>query len=300
MKIEIEHLRRLGFGVDEITRRLSMESNPPSHKCIARTLKDLEDSLYECFILDNFHEFERKYKVLTLSAKASIRKSGSVVVEFAFNPLRKLALKEDVRILPYFSRDFSKVMIMRVADSKEKLHAKQNSANLSFFISRFLEKRDNLPRKVDLAIPLECFSLSDIDSICDKDGQKIFKMLKSMNWTLGEIRPTDRNGMGDLYAVSPSNKKFLIEVTTEGKNMTFSKQIRKFLRQRLAGKAFLQSAVAKKLGAFNILILWDGLVAENVVTNQFKEACIANNVALILTSFDDDWEGKVSEEISKL
>lgn len=189
------------------------------------------------------------------------------------------------------------MLIQKSQSSKIKLCSYGNQNKISFSFSRFVENKELLPTKVNLIIPLQSFGISEEETISDKDGRQLYILLKDLRWKLDKRRITDRMQFGDLFAISPNKKRFIFEITKEGKEMEISGQIRKFLRQRLAGKAFLQATKAKNQKAQYVMVLWKGLLEKNVISEDFLSACRSHKIKLIFTKFERNWEKEVISRI---
>lgn len=293
----IKHFTKLGFGNIEIQRRLKAEGIQISTSSIYRTALKFQDACKREIVIK---EFERILTddCLKLHGKIYKSKDRGIYVMFALDPLRKLAVSNEIRVTPYFSSDYSQLLIKRCQDSKIKLYARPNGQAISLSFGRFVHSNKPFPDKIKIYVPLDQFRISDVETISDAQGQHLFRVLKQRGWSLAGLRCTDRNIYSDLLVRSPGGRFYLVEITHEGKEMRISIRIRAFLRQRMAGKAFLQCAKAEELGAQPVMVLWAGLIENGVLSDLFFKACKMGGVKLIFSAFDGDWACSVARQLS--
>lgn len=295
---KIKKLVDFGFGNVEIRNKLLEKGIDISNSTIYRHYLKKRKKFYQKYVClihkkipeNSIKTFARVYK----------RKQRGIFIEFALDPLQKLILRKEIRVLPYFSQDFTKMIIFPEKESKIKLYSHKNTKKICLNFSRFVENPDKFPNKISLYIPLSYFELEDFETITDKEARELYKKLKKFNWSLTELRCTDKNIYADLLVVSPNKKRYLMELTHEGKTMRFSQQIRKFLKQRLAGKLFFLKFMANKMNAYPLIILWSGLKNENVINNLFLDVCQSVKIPVLFTDFNKKWTDEIAMHLNKL
>ena len=158
---KIEKLVNLGFGNIEIKRQLENENIKLGNSTIYRYALKLKDKFYRSRIID----FDYLEDTIIIPAKITKQKERGIFIEFALQPLKNILLKQDKKVIPYFSKDFSKMLIVPQHKSKIKLSPKKSSPAIMLSFSRFVEDNEKFPDKIDLYIPLKKFGIADFQTI---------------------------------------------------------------------------------------------------------------------------------------
>ncbi|MBU3897089.1 MAG: hypothetical protein KJ697_04120 [Nanoarchaeota archaeon] len=299
---QIFHFTNLGFGNIEIKRKLGVKGINLSTSTIYRRANKFKKKFYDLHVLENFNDILDKDCILVSgSIYSRFYKSESKVrsLEFSCLPLRKLLLKKEIRVVPYFSSDYTKVMLIPNKMSKSKLIPRKYTTGITVSFNRFFEDGNKLKPKIDIYIPLKKFGIKDTDTIVDNDARILFPALKEFGWKLCEKRVTDSNNLADLF-VQTKKRKYIIEITSEGKKRKKSAKLNMMLRYRIAAKSFFISTTSKRINATPIIILWNGLKENGVLNREFFNGCELLNIKLLFTDFNENWQFAVAKQLAEI
>lgn len=298
---QIFHLTNLGFGNVEIQRKLNKNGINLSTSTIYRKANKFKKKIYDLHTLENFNDILDKDCILVSgSIYSRFYKSEAKVrcLEFSCLPLRKLLLDKEIRVVPYFSSDYKKVMLIPNKMSKSKLIPRKHSTGITVSFNRFLEDENKLNPKIDIYVPLKKFGIKDTDTIVDNDARILFQALKEYKWKLCEKRVTDSNNLADLF-VQTKKRKYLIEITSEGRKRKRSAKLNILLRYRIAAKSFFISTASKRVDAVPILILWNGLENNGVLNKEFFKGCELFGIKVFFTDFNSNWQYSIAKQLAE-